>query len=103
MHQLFILAWAVTLLHASAASACINDRETTRTEEEFKNVYELRTKQELKKVYEFKSGFTPETKSSYDSPGEKEWIPTAAAGSGAGLLALAAGLVRINLRKMKRD
>ena len=95
MRQLLIpmcLALVVTHFHVSPVAACINDSETGRTEQEFK------------KNYEFKSGYTSEPTSSYESPtpADQKWVSTAAMGSGAGFLVLAAGLMKINFCKLRR-
>ena len=93
MRQLLVLASVATLLYASSAAACVNDRDTSRTEQEFK------------KNYEFKSGFTSEPNPSYESPApaEPQLVYTMATVSGFGLLALAAGLAGINVRNTGRN
>jgi hypothetical protein len=95
MRRLFIpmfLALVATQFQVSSAAACINDRDTSRTEQEFK------------KNYEFKSGFTSEPIPTYDSqPAENQWVATAAVGSGASLLLLSAGLMAVNFCKPRRS
>ncbi len=95
MRQLLIpmsLALVAMQFQISPAAACINDRETVRTEQEFK------------KNYEFKSGFTSEPIPTSDSqPAENHWVATAAVGSGASLLMLAAGFMTLNFCKLRRN
>jgi hypothetical protein len=84
------LAVLVALLAVSPAGACMNDRETTRTESEFR------------KHYEFKSGFQP--KATDEPPTtDKRWAPLIASFSGVGLLLGSFALIGINVRRQRRS
>jgi hypothetical protein len=82
-----LLALPLTLLSVSAATACINDSDTVRTESEFK------------KHDEFKSGYREQTRPAEPSGVENGWMPLAATFSGFGLLMGAVALITINVRK----
>jgi hypothetical protein len=86
------LATLTSLFIAPQAKACINDRDTFRTEQEYK------------KNYEFKSGFTPEPKPSYESPapGGDSLLTTSATGSGVVMLLFAGGLSLVNFSRIGR-
>jgi hypothetical protein len=86
-----VLTSFVTILSASPAAACINDRLTRKTEYEFK------------KNYEFKSGYQEKDPApELSPPAEKSWGPLAAMGSGVACLVAAAGLVVVNFRRSGR-
>jgi hypothetical protein len=94
MRRFLLLAFlsAVTaLVCGGAASACINDRDTGRTEREFQSNYEFKSRYEEKEV-------TPPAPSSAED-GSGDLIAT---WSGAGLLLLAAGTVAVNVRRAGR-
>ncbi len=80
----------VALMQASLVSACINDRETVRTESEFR------------KHYEFKSGYQQKDPDE-SSTTEKKWVPLVASFSGVGLLAGSVALIGVNVRRRWRS
>jgi hypothetical protein len=84
------LAAILALLHVSQARACINDRETVRTESEFK------------KHYEFKSGYQDQHPA--ESPSTRQpYVPLAVSLSGIVLLGCAAFLMMSNVRRFGRS
>jgi hypothetical protein len=90
LRQAASLSILVALLHVTLAVACMNDRETVRTESEFK------------KHYEFKSGYQQGSPAE-SSPTGTPWTPIAATFSGIGLLAGSIALVRGNVRRSRRS
>jgi hypothetical protein len=84
------LSGLVALVAVCPARACINDRETVRTESEFR------------KHYEFRSGYH-EAETPAGTTTKDEWVPIAATVSGLGLLACSAALVTVNVRRLRRS
>src|SRR5262249_42133538 len=84
------LSLLIPLLNAPLAVACINDRETVRTESEFK------------KHYEFKSGYQESNPSNESPTTNNQWVSIPAAWSGVALLAGPLALVTFNVRKAVR-
>jgi hypothetical protein len=84
-----LLALALVTLHLSPATACINDRETARTESEFKSRYD---------------GKSSTTGSSANPSNPRpRLIPIAATGVGVILLVGTVGLVTLNIRRGRRE
>jgi hypothetical protein len=80
------VTFVAALVFVPVAAACINDRETVRTEQEFKSRYEMKSDSQDQR---------PEIKSPSDNP----WRPIAMMGGGAGLLLGAVGLVTFSIRR----
>jgi hypothetical protein len=92
MHRLLpaaSLAAILALLLAGQTRACINDRETVRTESQFK------------KHYEFKSGY--QEKHPVEAPSPQPYVPLAASLSGVALLGCAVALMAFNVRRFGRS
>src|SRR5438067_167833 len=89
MRHVILAAAALMSLHVSAANACINDRDTVRTEREFKT------------NYEFKSNYQEQAPLPHESPAppRSEWLSQAATWTGFGLLFGAVGLVTATVRR----
>jgi hypothetical protein len=88
--RLLCLALAVSLVHVSLASACMNDSITFRVEQEFKTNYERKTNSEFKSNYQDQSPSSPSPKLDPKGP-----LATLA---GIGLLLGAVGLATASLR-----
>jgi len=82
-----VLSVGLIIFFTPAVSACINDRETMRTETEFKSRYNS----------------TP-AQPGYTAPGSgPHWQPIAAVGLGMGLMVATVGMVGVSLRRLKQN